>query len=70
MSTNHYYCTHLGVCPGLPEGLMRTRHAALVARAELELRRVVALLQLGPRVPTGGGVERLWQLLLGGEGVG
>ena len=49
---------------------MRTRHAALVARAELELRRVVALLQLGPRVPTGGGVERLWQLLLGGEGVG
>ena len=47
---------------------MRARHAAIVARAQLELRLVVALLQLGPRVPAGGGVERLLQLLLGGVG--
>jgi len=63
----YYYYTHLGVCAGLAEGLMRARHAAIVARAQLELRLVVALLQLGPRVPAGGGVERLLQLLLGGE---
>ena len=47
---------------------MRARHPAIVARAQLELRLVVALLQLGPRVPAGGGVERLLQLLLGGVG--
>ena len=50
--------------PSLTERLVRTRQAASVAAGgEAQLCLIVALLQLGPRVPARGGVESFGQLL-------
>ena len=56
-------CRHLR-CRRVAEGLVRPQHAAAVATGgQLELGGIVALLQLGPAIPAGGGVDGVGQLV-------